>query len=418
MMTLGCLLQIAKILPRQRLLMILGEYQEYPSHYRQIIWSNLLKLPNNTLAYCNLLEKCAHKLTQPRRRKIYPFDSRLDKNLQRIIAYLTTWSRILSISFDLEDHFLPEFVYPFVKCNSNNLLMCFEMIATILLNQCSMWFEFSPMLPINYLGLIENLIDHYKPSLIAFYRRHSIDSSVYAWKMLRTAFYEILEEFQWLQLWDHILSAPSWFMVFIVVAFNCVQHMAIGRSNNPTEIQHFFDEPSGINVKVWIQCAYKQMNQCPEHLHPKQYMPEFKCLDVDRQYRRISNYPQHIFNKQIQRKNEIALHVQSINRKYMDLEKFEVELMQQMVNTVRVDEHHRRMQKIELSHELAARNQFNRLEYQRQQLILAERQLNDREALMQLITAENERLNGINRREIDLHQILCDFNKRVRLFRV
>lgn len=97
----------------------------------------------------------------------------------------------------------------------------------------------------------------------------------------------------------------------------------------------------------------------------------------------------------------------------MDLDKFEMELMQQWVNNAQIDEHNRRMQKVELSHELAAMNQSNRIEYQRQQLILSERQLNDREALMKLISAENERMNVNHRRAIDMQKNACDFNKRV-----
>lgn len=44
--------KVTKYLSRQRLLAILSEYGEYPAQYRQIIWKNLLKLPNTTTAYC------------------------------------------------------------------------------------------------------------------------------------------------------------------------------------------------------------------------------------------------------------------------------------------------------------------------------------------------------------------------------
>lgn len=405
--------QIAKILPRQRLLTILGEYGEYPSHYRQLIWQHLLKLPNNTLEYCNLIEKCAHNRPKFHDRSFRPFDADLRKNLQQLLFYLMKWSQILSMPFDEEHHFLPYFVFLFLKFNSTNLLQCFELIATILINQCGLWFEFSPLLPFNYLGLVDNLIEHYKPTLMQFYRRHSIDSSVYAWPMLRTAFSEILEEFQWMQLWDHIVSAPSYFLVFVVVAFNCIQRSAIEQLKNPNEIRRYFDEPSSINLRAWIRCAYELMENCPSKLHPKQYMPDFVRLDLNGQYRKISNYPQHCLRKRIQRKNQVKHQMHQINRKYMDLDKFEMELMQQWVNNAQIDEHNRRMQKVELSHELAAMNQSNRIEYQRQQLILSERQLNDREALMKLISAENERMNVNHRRAIDMQKNACDFNKRV-----
>lgn len=91
----------------------------------------------------------------------------------------------------------------------------------------------------------------------------------------------------------------------------------------------------------------------------------------------------------------------------MELEKFEMELMQQIVNDVKSKKHHQRMQKMQLSHELASINQLKRIENQRQHLILAERQLNDRQSLMKII---------IDTREIHLKRALCYMIKSVRIF--
>lgn len=344
-------------------------------------------------------------------------DPVLRKSLKRVVSYLCHWSPILANPFGtsgVEPHFLPFFTFPFVKFNSNNLLVCFEIVATILLNQCSLWFELSPLLPLNYLGLIENLIDHFEPILIQFYRKHTITSAIYAWKLLENAFSEVLVEFQWYQLWDHIISNPSSFMVFVVVAFNCVQRSAIVRLSNAKEIQAFFEEPSNIDMKQWLRTTYKLTNDCPTDLHPMQYMHDNICLGVDdSQYRTIRNYPRKVFDRRSQHTKHMQHQMKLIHDKYLELEKFETQLMQQMVNSVKHEEHCQRMNSIDLAKEVALMHQLNRVENQRQHLILTERQLSNRECMMKMMVKENERRNVVNNREFQLQTDLCDLNKQV-----
>lgn len=366
-----------------------------------------------------LMEKdTVHNCTQSYSQTFRIVDPVLRKSLKRIVSYLCHWSPILTISFrttDDEPHFLPSFVFPFVKFNSNNLLVCFEIIATILLNQCSLWFELSPLLPLNYLGIIENLIQHFEPTLMQFYRKHSITSAIYAWKLLENAFSEVLVEFQWYQLWDHIISNPSSFMAFAVVAFNCIQRSVIvERLSNAKEIEAFFEEPTNIDMKQWLRITYKLTNDCPTDLHPKQYMRDFICLGTDNsQNRTIFNYPRKIFDRRSKHKMQMQQQMKLIHDKYLELEKFETKLMQQMVNSAKAEEHCRRMQQIDLAEEVALMHQLNRVENQRQHLILTERQLSDREFMIKMIIKDNEMRNVVNKREFQLKTDLCDLNKQV-----
>ncbi|XP_031631316.1 uncharacterized protein LOC116345778 [Contarinia nasturtii] len=399
--------KVKNIISHERLLTILSEYDEYPSKYRSIIWRQLLKLPNNTLAYCKLIERGEHFPSRIYNRSFRLIDSVLHKKLKRIITYLCNWSKILAISFDAEDHFLPYFAFPFVKFFSTNMLMCFEVLATILLNQCSLWFEFSPLLPQNYLGLIENLINHFEPSLIRHYRSHSITSKTFAWKLLRTAFSDILVEFQWFKLWDHILSMPSYFLVFVVVAFNCIQRPVLERLKNAKEISIYFDEPCSIDMKRWLQKAHTQMRNCPIALHPKQFIEDFVCLSIsEQQYRKILNYPHTNFNEQLTQ-NEHKQQLQFINQKYTELEKFERDLVQQMVNSLQMVEHQQRMQKVELTNEVASIHHLRKIEHEKQHLILTERQLHGQEAMINILMKENHERH-LKAREMVLQKTLCD----------
>lgn len=409
------LAQVNRVLSRQRLLAILYEYCEYPSKYRQVIWRSLLKLPNNTITFCHLRENAPPKCVASYTRHFHIPEHSVRGHFQQILSALINWSQILRHSFHDEDHFLPYFIFPFVKLMGNNLLECFEVIATILLNQCGLWFEFSPLLPANYLGLIENLIDHFDPELMRHYRHHSLDNRIFTWPLMRSAFSEILAEYQWLMLWDHIVSQPAYFMIFIIVAFNCIQHEAIKRLKSPTEIRTFFNEPTTINMKFWLRKSYEIMESCPLHLHPKQFIENFTCLGRHDHYHKILNYPADEFQRQSAVENDIQKSRESINRRYAELEKFEADLMQQIVNTIETNAQRERQRNVKLAHEQALLDAATCTENQRQHLILAERQLNNREALMKILKNELEHQNEAGANDFDWKMILSDLNRLVRV---
>lgn len=342
-------------------------------------------------------------------------DHRFRRNFQQILSALINWSQILRHSFTEEDHFLPYFIFPFVKFSDGNLLQCFEIIASILLNQCNLWFEFSPLLPANYLGLIENLIDHFSPKLTQFYRHRSIDSRIYAWSLMRSAFTEILSEFQWFMLWDHIVSQPAYFLIFIIVAFNCIQQGAIQQLESVTEICTFFMEPTTINLKYWLRKSYELMESCPTNLHPKQYIAQFICLGQQNGYQKILNYPTEAIEKQKILKNKIQKCRESINQRYSELEKMEMDLMQQFVNTREMNMTRERQHNVELAYEKALIDSVKCTENQCQQLILKGRQLNNREALVKILQKEMEKRNETGKNEFIWQIALCSLNRLVRI---
>lgn len=144
-------------------------------------------------------------------------------------------------------------------------------------------------------------------------------------------------------------------------------------------------------MKMWLRKTDKLMANCPAAMHPRQYMHDFIGLsDADRQYQKLLNYPQQLFAQQTERRITLAAETMAINRNYMELERLEMELMQQLVGNVRVDEQRRRMQRVELDHEQAMLDDVRRIQMQRQHLVLYERQLNDRAALMTTLFVENE----------------------------
>ncbi|EDS44744.1 conserved hypothetical protein [Culex quinquefasciatus] len=82
-----------------------------------------------------------------------------------------------------------------------------------------LWFEYAPLEPMNYLGLVENVLCEYEPSLMNVYRERNISSRVLT--MMETAF---------------------------AANFNLLKR------------------------------TYGVMDSCPENVHPKYYMKSFVAL--------------------------------------------------------------------------------------------------------------------------------------------
>lgn len=361
----------------------------------------MLQLPNNSNAFTDLLKKGMHQCTQDYN-KIYPLRDQSTFNcLKKITSCLVHWSRVLGATFKSHEEFLPTFIFPFVKIMPDNSLLVFELLATILLNQCQLWFEFSPMDPINYLGLIENILGYFEPSLIEFYRRKSVTSKIYAWQLARTAFTEVFDEMQWLQLWDHIISGPSYFMLFAIVAYNTVQIGIIERLPTASAIELFFDEPNTIDMNSFLKKTYWLMSQCPKQLHPKQYMTEFEPLNKH-QYQKIVNYPRELFDRQTTCMDKMEIEKKLLNKKYNELEKFEMNLMERLTNNLHRDEHRRRLKDVQWVYEETLLKELERVEGQRQHLILYERQIHDREMALYLAKKENQQINAISQRQNQL----------------
>lgn len=187
--------------------------------------------------------------------------------------------------------YLPELIYPFIRtAGDNSPRLCFELLATLVLNHWQLWFEFAPELPINYLSMIENLMKYYEPNLLKFYTANQITTTTYAWQLLSSSFSDVLNSNEWCQLWDHILTRSSYFLMFCVIAFNSIHKLTIMQITKSTDIQRFFAEENVIDMKKFLQRAYDMMDICPNYLHPKFYMNEFQSLNGD-VYQKFFKYP-------------------------------------------------------------------------------------------------------------------------------
>ncbi|XP_047278383.1 TBC1 domain family member 31 isoform X6 [Homo sapiens] len=202
-------------LNKKRLQILLKGYGEYPTKYRMFIWRSLLQLPENHTAFSTLIDKGTHVAFLNLQKK-YPIKSRkLLRVLQRTLSALAHWSVIFS-----DTPYLPLLAFPFVKLFQNNQLICFEVIATLIINWCQHWFEYFPNPPINILSMIENVLAFHDKELLQHFIDHDITSQLYAWPLLETVFSEVLTREEWLKLFDNIFSNHPSFLLMTVVAYN------------------------------------------------------------------------------------------------------------------------------------------------------------------------------------------------------
>lgn len=330
--------QLNTTMPIGRLLPILKEFGEYPDKHRPIIWKTLLKLPQNFNSFSRLLKRDLHSCVANYDKRYSLVDQKALTNLSKIVSCLAHWTVIFGYVT-----FLPKFVFPFLKICKGDLLLCFEVIATILNNQCQLWFEFAPLqMPYNYLCLIENVLMETDRKLFRFYKSKGVTAKIYALPLMETAFSEVLDEQQWLQLWDHIVSNDSFFMVFVIVAYNISLRLMVMRCETAESIEKIFVEQNYLNFKKFITKAYRLMDNCPTNIHPSRYMKPFEPL-VQGDYQKFENYPKNLSDMKVNEIDALREEQKVLDAKLAEMESFEKTISARMESYLMDDEYEKRM---------------------------------------------------------------------------
>uniref|UniRef100_A0A667YTG4 TBC1 domain family member 31 n=1 Tax=Myripristis murdjan TaxID=586833 RepID=A0A667YTG4_9TELE len=201
-------------LNKKRLVALLKAFGEYPAKYRMFVWRSLLCLPENHAAYSSLTDKGLHSAYLTLHEK-YPIKShKLQRGLQRVLSALAHWAAIFG-----ETEYLPLVAFPFVKLFQNNPLLCFEVVATVIVNWCQHWFEYFPNPPLNILSMAENVLAHHDKELLQHLVDCGITSQLYVWPLLETLFSEVLTRDEWLRLFDNVFSNHPSFLIMACVAY-------------------------------------------------------------------------------------------------------------------------------------------------------------------------------------------------------
>ncbi|NWH54866.1 TBC31 protein, partial [Fregata magnificens] len=281
-------------LNKKRLRALLKGFGEYPAKYRMFVWRSLLQLPENQLAFSSLIDKGTHRAFVNIQNE-YPIKSRkLLRVLQRTLSALAHWSAIFA-----ETPYIPLLAFPFVKLFQNNQLICFEVVATVVVNFCQHWFEYFPNPPVNVLSMIENVLAHHDKELLQHLIKYGVTSQVYAWPLLETLFSEVLTREEWLKVFDNIFSNhPSYFLM-IVVAYIICSRAPLLHCNQTGDFEYFFHHRNNLDINIVIKEAYHLMEATPLDIHPQRMLDDFIPLTKG-QYPVFNKYPKFIVDYQTQ----------------------------------------------------------------------------------------------------------------------
>lgn len=325
-------------MPISRMVPILQEFGEYPEKYRAMIWKTMLKLPSNFEPFAQLAKRERHSCVASFEQRFSLVDQKAMGHLRKIISCLAHWTVVFGYV-----SYLPKFVFPFLKMCRGDLLLCFELVATLLSNQCQLWFEFAPSnIPYNYLCLVENVLMEGDRKLYRFYKSKNVTAKSYALPLMESAFSEVLDERQWLQLWDHVVSNEPFFMVFLIVAYNIELRATVMRYESVESIERVFVEQNYVNMKKLIAKAHSLMDKCPVGDHPKRYMKPFVPL-ARGAYQKFENYPKNVSDMKVNAIDGLREEQKALDSKLAEMESLEKTIKSRMEGALMDEEYERRM---------------------------------------------------------------------------
>ncbi|XP_030560077.1 TBC1 domain family member 31 [Drosophila novamexicana] len=392
--------ELRQLLKRERLVAMLGEYGYYPEKYRFIIWSTLLELPSNGVQFQSLLKLGQPSIVKQRARCLQIRSDAQRRAVVKIWSCLARWCKVFAYT-----DFMPDLIFPFVKQMTKNGLVVFELLVTLLLNHLQLCFEFHPLPPGNYLAMCENVLQVHDEQLSKFYQAMDVKPKDYAWSLLTNGFAEVLEEQQWLMLWDNIITEPPHFIIFVIVAYNLMQREIIMRLPEKSAVLWFFHEQNPIDVAKLVLRARKLMSKCPAHVHPKRFMPPFAPIPKG-VYPKFLKYPTEWIEQQEEQTIELIKQHQEIDARIRNLELEELKMMDRLENGLKQEEHTRRLKEMEKLYQDTIQREGERIACHRKMLLTYQLEVRQRKSEIMSKLQESEQRRKILEMEKDIDELM------------
>ncbi|KAL4616977.1 TBC1 domain family member 31 [Arapaima gigas] len=370
-------------LNKKRLQTLLKTFGEYPAKYRMFIWRSLLQLPENYAAFSSLTDKGQHAAFVTLHER-YPIKShRLQRGLQRVLSALAHWSAIFG-----ETDYLPLLAFPFVKLFQNNPLVCFEVIATVIVNWCQHWFEYFPNPPLNVLSMVENVLAHHDKELLQHLVNCGVTSQVYAWPLLETFFSEALTRDEWLKLFDNIFSNHPAFLLMAVAAYVTCSRAPLLLCTQRQDFEYFFHHRNNLDIDTLIKETYRLMDSTPTEIHPCSMLDDFEPLTRG-QYPIFNKYPTFIVEYHSQERNRIRQEEAEYLRERQELQELQAKAVQRRAEDEAWHAQQELLQEAEEQQRKVLQEEEARLTQQRVRLAAMKRELRVKE--LQLMDAARRR---------------------------
>ncbi|XP_037641622.1 TBC1 domain family member 31 isoform X2 [Sebastes umbrosus] len=370
-------------LNKKRLVALLKAFGEYPAKYRMFVWRSLLCLPENHAAYSSLTDKGLHAAYLTLDDK-YPIKShKLQRGLQRVLSALAHWAAIFG-----EVEYLPLVAFPFVKLFQNNPMLCFEVVATVVVNWGQHWFEYFPNPPLNILSMAENVLAHHDKELLQHLVDCGITSQLYVWPLLETLFSEVLTRDEWLRLFDNIFSNNPSFLLMACVAYITCCREPLLLCSQKQDFEYFFHHRNNLDLGAMIKEAYRLMGSTPADIHPRTMLSDFTPLTKG-QYPVFNHYPEFIVEYQSREREKIRLQEMEYLRERQEVSALRADFVRRQAEEEAYYAQQELLQKAEEQRRNILAQEEEKLTQQRAKLAAMKRELKVKE--LQLLDATKRR---------------------------
>ncbi|XP_038567965.1 TBC1 domain family member 31 isoform X2 [Micropterus salmoides] len=370
-------------LNKKRLVALLKAFGEYPAKYRMFVWRSLLCLPENHAAYSSLTDKGLHSAYLTLNDK-YPIKShKLQRGLQRVLSALAHWAAIFG-----EAEYLPLVAFPFVKLFQNNPMLCFEVVATVIVNWGQHWFEYFPNPPLNILSMVENVLAHHDKELLQHLVDCGITSQFYVWPLLETLFSEVLTRDEWLRLFDNVFSNHPSFLLMACVAYITCCREPLLLCSQKEDFEYFFHHRNNLDVGAMIKEAYRLMGSTPADIHPRTMLSDFTPLTKG-QYPVFNHYPEFIVEYQSREREKIRLQEMEYLRERQEVSALRADFVRRQAEEEAYHAQQELLQKAEEQRRNILAQEDEKLTQQRAKLAAMKRELKVKE--LQLLDATRRR---------------------------
>lgn len=176
---------------------------KYPDEYRPLIWRFLLQLPENQMAFAELVKRNVHSSFGSRSlSRKYPLESsRLFTKMQALCSQLAHWSEIFG-----EAPYVPQFCFPFILIFDNDELAALETVMSILMWWGYSWHTCHPNPPAHLTDSFDAILLHYDPALHKHLKSLEISPGLIGWRLTYSMYSEFLSKETWLRVMDFIFT--------------------------------------------------------------------------------------------------------------------------------------------------------------------------------------------------------------------
>ena len=297
----------------------LDQCSSFPSNMRKYIYQFLFSLPNEKKIY----EKYDKMGIHPFYRfldDIYPLTDITQKsNLQKVCSLLAFYSPLIG-----NIYFLPELVFPFIKCFPNEEHFLFELLIAFFHSIGNFWFEFYPGSPLYHIKLSEKIIEHEDSILCEHIEKIYRESDIaelklteIIWRLIRNLFSESLVKDHWLQMIDFLFAynhKPE-MILYIASSFILSIKNQILACSNSDELKNIIFDTSNYttltNIFKKTRELYKKYNKYQIY----KYIPYYPIYtEGEKDYNKI---PENYFPDDYKENaNSIKDEMMKINKEY------------------------------------------------------------------------------------------------------